>query len=86
MERVNIYPQTISKFFFFFFDLRGKNINESIVLKSSPAGRLETWPTWSRVEEKIGEGKTRRDPTRPGQKLDCNPLTFVFLLKRRRFD
>jgi hypothetical protein len=26
------------------------------------------------------------DPARPGQKLDCNPLTFVFLLKRCRFD
>jgi hypothetical protein len=39
-----------------------------------------------RVEEKIGKGKTRRDPVRPGQKLVCNPLTFVFLLKRRRFD
>jgi hypothetical protein len=42
-----------------------------------------------RVEEKIGEGKTMRDPVdpvRPGQKLVCNPLTFVFLLKRRRFD
>jgi hypothetical protein len=26
------------------------------------------------------------DPTRSYQKLDCNPLTFVFLLKQRRFD
>jgi hypothetical protein len=40
-----------------------------------------------RVAEKIKEGKTRRvDPARPGQKLDCDPLTFVFLLKRRHFD
>ena len=36
------------------------------------------------VEEKTGEGKTRCDPdddtvdpARPGQKLGCNPLTFV---------
>ena len=42
------------------------------------------------VEEKIEEGKTRRDPVDPtgwpGQKSGCNPLTFVFLLKRCRFD
>jgi hypothetical protein len=25
-------------------------------------------------------------PTKPGQKLGCNPLTFVFLIKQRRFD
>jgi hypothetical protein len=38
--------------------------------------------------KKIGEGKIRCDPAIPGQKPDCNPLTFVlfFLLKRRRFD
>jgi hypothetical protein len=30
---------------------------------------------------------TRRvDPAKPGQKPGCNPLTFVFLLKRRRVD
>jgi len=23
---------------------------------------------------------------KPGKKLDCNPLIFVFLLKRRHFD
>jgi len=42
-----------------------------------------------RVEEKTGKEKIRcepADPARPGQKLSCNPLTFVFLLKRRRFD
>jgi hypothetical protein len=40
----------------------------------------------SRVEEKIGEEKTRCDPARLGQKPSCNPLTFVFfLLKRHRF-
>jgi hypothetical protein len=35
----------------------------------------------SRVEEKIEEKKTRCDPidpARPGQKLDCNLLIFVF--------
>ena len=39
-----------------------------------------------RVEEKIGEGKTQCDPARPGQDSVANSLTFVFLLKRRRFD
>jgi len=54
-----------------------------------------------RIEEKIGEGKTRCDPVdpvtrltrqymvdpaRPGQKPSCNPLTFFYLLKRRYFD
>jgi hypothetical protein len=42
-----------------------------------------------RVKEKTREGKTLCDPvdpSRPGQKPGCNPLTFVFLLKRRRFD
>jgi hypothetical protein len=28
----------------------------------------------------------RVDPARPGQDRVANPLTFVFLLKRRRFD
>jgi hypothetical protein len=31
-------------------------------------------------------GVAQCDPTRPDQKPGCNPLTFVFLLKRRRFD
>jgi hypothetical protein len=40
-----------------------------------------------RVEGKIWKEKTRRvDPARPNQKPDYNPLTFYFLLKRRRFD
>jgi hypothetical protein len=30
------------------------------------------------VEEKIEEEKTRCDPARPDQKLDCNPLIFFF--------
>jgi hypothetical protein len=49
---------------FFFSDLRGKNINESIVLKPSLAGRLGIWSTRSRVGKKIGEGKTRQDPVK----------------------
>jgi hypothetical protein len=40
----------------------------------------------SRVEKKTGEEKTQRDPAIPLQKPGCNPLTFVFLLKRHRFD
>ena len=39
-----------------------------------------------RVEEKTGEEKTWCDPARPRQDPVANPLTFVFLLKRRRFD
>jgi hypothetical protein len=41
-----------------------------------------------RVEEKMGEGKTRCDLARPGQDPVANLLTFFFffLLKRRRFD
>jgi hypothetical protein len=38
-----------------------------------------------RVEEKIREGKTQRDPAIPGQKPSCNPLIFIFLLKRYYF-
>jgi hypothetical protein len=37
------------------------------------------WPGWP-------SELTRQDPARPGQKPGCNPLTFIFLLKRRRFD
>jgi hypothetical protein len=39
-------------------------------------------------KKKLGVIRLTRwvDPARPGQKPDCNPLTFVFLLKRRRFD
>jgi len=56
---------------------------KTIVLKPNPADpRLEL----GRVEEKIEKGKTRCDPARRGQKPGCNLLTFVFLLKRRRFD
>jgi hypothetical protein len=36
-----------------------------------------------RVEEKTGEGKTRRDPVdpaRPGQDPVANPLTFIFFI------
>jgi hypothetical protein len=32
------------------------------------------------------EEKTRCDPARPNKKPGYNPLTFYFLLKRRRFD
>jgi len=39
-----------------------------------------------RVEEKIKKKKTRCDLVKPNQKLGCNPLIFVFLLKQRRFD
>jgi hypothetical protein len=34
-----------------------------------------------RVEEKIKKEKTRCDPVKPDQKLGCNPLIFVFLIK-----
>ena len=63
-----------------------------LVLKS---GRRLIWDPANpelkpdRVEKKIEVEKSRYDPTdsaRSGQKFGCNPLTFVFLLKRRRFD
>jgi len=43
--------------------------------------RLKTRPIrgWNRVGlKKIGKEKTRYDPTKPGKKLGCNPLTFFF--------
>jgi hypothetical protein len=50
-------------------------------------------PKPGRVEEKRRKEKPgvtrltqRVDPARPGQDRVANPLTFVFLLKRRRFD
>jgi hypothetical protein len=58
-------------------------------LKLSLAGRSGTRPIRDRVEEKIGEKKTRYDsvdPARLGKKSDCNPLIFVFLLKQHCFD
>jgi hypothetical protein len=44
---------------------------------------------FGQVKEKTGEEKTwcdSVDPTRPDKKPGCNPLTFVFLLKRYYFD
>ena len=58
-------------------------------MKLSLAGRSGTRPIRGRVEEKIGEKKTRYDsvdPTRLGKKPGCNPLIFIFLLKQRCFD
>jgi hypothetical protein len=49
----------------------------------------ETGPGLKKIEKikTRGDPVTRHDPARPGQKLSCNPLTFVFfLLKQRRFD
>ena len=39
----------------------------------------ETGPDWRK-------NRGKKNPVWPGQKPDCNPLTFVFLLKRRRFN
>jgi len=69
-----------------------------IVLKLGSAGRPGTRPTQGRNRagfKKIGKGKTRDDltnstgwPYNPVDLVrpDCNLLTFVILLKRRRFD
>jgi hypothetical protein len=60
-----------------------------IVLKPCSARRVDPGLEPGQVEEKIWEGITRCDPVDParlGQKPGCNRLTFVFLLKRRRFD
>ena len=53
---------------------------ECIILKLCPAdSRLES----GRVCEKIRVVKNSVDPTRPDQKLDCNPLIifFIFFIK-----
>jgi len=62
-------------------------------LKPSPARRVDPGPEPGRVDEKTGEGKTRRDPADPAGRLGDparpgqEPVTFVFfLLKRRRFE
>jgi hypothetical protein len=62
----------------------------SIVLKLGPTGRPETQPTrgWNqaRLKKKQGKEKTgvtqRAEPARHGQKLGCNPLTFVFFFTK----
>jgi len=67
--------------------------NNSFKIRSGSAGRSGTWPIrgWNRAGLKKNRGRKNPvwtddpvDPTRPSQKLGCNPLTF-FLLKRRRF-
>ena len=58
-----------------------------MVLKPGPARRVDLGLEPGQVEEKIREGKTRRDPVdpaRPGCKLV--DFCFFFLLKRRSFD
>jgi len=59
-------------------------------LKPGPARRVDPGPEPGRVDEKTGEGKTRRDPAgrlgdpadpaRPGQEPVTNLLTFVFFV------
>jgi len=53
---------------------------ESIVLK--PGSGLRK----NRERKNQGWPGDPVDPTRPSQKLSCNPLTFVFLLKQYCFD
>jgi hypothetical protein len=48
-------------------------------LKPGPARRVDPGLDPGRIKEKIEEGKPG-DPARPGQKLDCNPLSFVFFI------
>jgi hypothetical protein len=70
----------------------------TIVLKPGPTQQVDPRLELGRVEEKMEEEKTRCDladladwpgdmvdSTRPGQKLGCNPLTFVFFTKTISF-
>jgi hypothetical protein len=57
--------------------------------KTQPDGSTQGWNRF-KLKKKQGKeklGVTRRgNPARHGTKLGCNPLTFVFLLKRHRFN
>jgi len=70
--------QVLFAFFFsFFFSIY------IIILKPGPSRRVNLGPGrpragTGRVEEKIGEGKTRCDPARPDQKPGCNLLIFIY--------
>jgi len=75
--------------------LKKKQGRKNLVWLGWPDGL--TRPTrgwnWAGLKKKQGKKKpgvtrmTRRvDPAKPGQDPVANPLTFVFLLKRRRFD
>jgi hypothetical protein len=57
----------------------------TIVLKPGPAWRVDPGLESGRVEEKTEVGKTQFNPANPAR-LGYNSLTFVFLLKRHRFD
>jgi len=66
-----------------------------IVLKLGPARRVDPGLEPGRIEEKIEKIMTRcdsadpvdwpDDPEKPGQKLGCSPLTFVFFMKMTSF-
>jgi hypothetical protein len=59
-----------------------------IVLKPGPARRVDLGLEPGQVEEKIREGKTRRDPVdpaRPGCKLVDFCFFFCFLTKTTSF-
>jgi hypothetical protein len=61
--------------------------HECIILK--PGRQVDPRLEPSRVEEKTGKEKIwcdLVDPARLGQKPSYNPLIFIFLLKRHRFD
>jgi hypothetical protein len=58
----------------------------SFETRPGPPGRPGTGPTrgWNRAGWR--KNRVKKNPVWPGQKPGCNPLTFVFLLKRYRFD
>jgi hypothetical protein len=64
----------------------------SFEIRPIPAGWFEIRLIWieTRSDWRKNRGKKTRcdliDPIRHRQKPSCNPLTFVFLLKRHRFD
>jgi hypothetical protein len=74
--------------------MKTRSTLHSFKTRSDPASQseIETGPDWRKNKGK----KNSADPAgwlgnpvgqaRLDQKLGCNPLTFVFLLKRRRFD
>jgi hypothetical protein len=72
-------------------NLETSHLKHSFKIQFGLINRFETRtrPGWKKIRKK----KTRYDlagwsgdPIRLSQKPGCNPLTFFFLLKRRRFD
>jgi hypothetical protein len=64
------------------------SLQYSFEIQPDPASQPGTQPIQDWVEEKIKKVMTwydLADPTKPGQKLSCNPLIFFFFTKTTSF-